>query len=197
MVTAADGGAAAAARSDASSSENEGDHIGDAFCPECYGLVSTAVGASAWGVCSVTRRQAVCCRDASTDRPWPPLLALPRRAGPSWSSGTCPASAASSCERSSARTAATGEPGRRAACVRACVCVQNGGVGGGGARLLRCRSLPLTAAPRAPACRKEEVQLAGQYGEQGLRLSLKVPLGDAATLGRAVLKSDTATGEPC
>lgn len=38
------------------------------------------------------------------------------------------------------------------------------------------------------------MQLAGQYDAAGgVRLSLSVPLGDAATLGRQVLKSDTCT----
>lgn len=41
--------------------------------------------------------------------------------------------------------------------------------------------------------KSDEVQLAGQYDSQGVRLRLVVPLGDAATLGRQVLKSDTAT----
>ena len=36
------------------------------------------------------------------------------------------------------------------------------------------------------------MQLAGQFAEQGVRLRLAVPLGCAATLGRQVLKSDTA-----
>ncbi|KAL4425611.1 hypothetical protein ABPG75_009627 [Micractinium tetrahymenae] len=39
----------------------------------------------------------------------------------------------------------------------------------------------------------DEVQLAGQYAPQGVRLRLAVPQGDAATLARRVLKSDTAT----
>lgn len=37
------------------------------------------------------------------------------------------------------------------------------------------------------------MQLAGQYDAQGVRLRLAVPQGDAATLARQVLKSDTAT----
>lgn len=41
--------------------------------------------------------------------------------------------------------------------------------------------------------RMDEVQLAGQYAPQGMRLRLAVPQGDAATLARRVLKSDTAT----
>ena len=43
----------------------------------------------------------------------------------------------------------------------------------------------------AHARRAEEVQLAGQFAEQGVRLRLAVPLGCATTLGRQVLKSDT------
>lgn len=37
------------------------------------------------------------------------------------------------------------------------------------------------------------MQLAGQYAPQGVRLRLAVPQGDAATLARRILKSDTAT----
>ena len=39
----------------------------------------------------------------------------------------------------------------------------------------------------------DEVQLAGQFGSQGLRLTLQVPQGCSTTLNRQVLKSDTAT----
>jgi hypothetical protein len=39
----------------------------------------------------------------------------------------------------------------------------------------------------------EEVELAGQHDAQGVRLTLQVPQGCAATLGRQVLKGDTAT----
>ena len=62
-------------------------------------------------------------------------------------------------------------------------------------------ALPCPAPPHLPCrhppghrcCRADEVQLAGQYDGQGVRLRLAVPLGDAAALGRQVLKSDTAT----
>ena len=38
-----------------------------------------------------------------------------------------------------------------------------------------------------------EVQLAGQYSPQGVRLELAVPQGCTATLDRLLIKSDTAT----
>ncbi|KAI3438718.1 hypothetical protein D9Q98_001138 [Chlorella vulgaris] len=40
---------------------------------------------------------------------------------------------------------------------------------------------------------KDEVQLQGQHAPQGVRLTLQVPQGCAATLGRQILKADTAT----
>lgn len=52
-----------------------------------------------------------------------------------------------------------------------------------------CSSLAMFA----PWRRADEAQLAGQYDAQGVRLSLQVPQGCAATLSRQVLKSDTAT----
>jgi len=56
---------------------------------------------------------------------------------------------------------------------------------------LTCHATPFCR--RHCRCRADEVQLAGQYDSQGVRLRLAVPLGDAATLSRQVLKSDTAT----